>query len=991
MGFTENSQDMADYRLLAHSLASIGEMVSVTDLEDRFTYVNQAFLRIYGYTQAEVLGRHVSLVRSPNNPPGLDQEIFDHTRAGGWKGEVLNRTKDGREILIGLSTSLIHDGAGKLLGLVGIGRDITDRKRADEEIRSLARFPAENPDPVLRVARDGTILFANPASKPLLDSWGCQVGQRLPGEHRDVIPDAIELGSVKELEVLCGDRIFSIRWSPVPEGQYVNVYGRDITARKRAEEALVRRTRQLEAVRAVGTEITRELDLTGLLELIHRRAAELLGAKSGAVFLLEEATGTLIPRAWQGLGEWMGAVRLRLGEGVAGTVAERREGMLVTDYRTSPYRNPVFLERTGMTSVVAEPLLYRDRVVGVLSMDNEGMDRTFTEEDRETLALFSAQAAIAIENARLYAETVRQLEDMRALYDASRATASSLALDERLEAILIQLTRVMQVDRSMVALVDDPESDSCHLRLGYDRSKADPWLRHLDLSMLKYPEIRSAIQAQRPLIIPDVRKEPLLTSVRGALECVDLRSLLVLPLLARGRAIGAISLGYVGQGRTFTQEEIRFCQGIGDMSATAIANAQLFEQVSRAKAEWENTFDSIKDLVAIVDAEHRVVRVNRALTERLGTTPDRLMGQRCHQVLPGADKSAPGCPHADALATGETVSREIQDARLGGTYLVTCSPIRDPAGNVRGSVHVARDITEQKRLEAESRQRLRFEDISRAKSAFIATMSHELRTPLNSVIGFADLLLEQGVGPLTEKQTRYLHHIQQSGKHLLHLIGDILDLSKIEAEKFQLHCEAIPVSASLEDILVIARGLAHKKSQTIRADVSPDLPLLHADPIRFKQILFNLLSNAVKFTPESGTITVRAFQEAAGSGQRAAGNKQETAAAGSLPTAECLLRSLVIEVTDTGVGIKAEDLPRLFQEFVQLETTRDKRQEGTGLGLSLTKQLAEMHGGRIWAESEGEGKGSTFTIVLPFAGNGNVEAPGSPYPDPEPPTTETGP
>jgi PAS domain S-box-containing protein len=735
----------------------------------------------------------------------------------------------------------------------------------------------------------------------------------------------------------------------------------DLTPRKRAEEALVRRTRQLEAVRAVGTEITRELDLTGLLELIHRRAAELLGAKSGAVFLWDEATGTLVPRAWQGLGEWMGAVRLRLGEGVAGTVAERREGMLVTDYRTSPYRNPVFLERTGMTSVVAEPLLYRDRVVGVLSMDNEGMDRTFTEEDRETLALFSAQAAIAIENARLYAETVRQLEDMRALYDASRATASSLALDERLEAILVQLTRVMQADRAMVALVDDPESDRCRLRLGYDRSKADPWLRHLDLSMLKYPEIRSAIQAQRPLIIPDVRKEPLLASVRGALECVDLRSLLVLPLLARGRAIGAITLGYVGHGRTLTQEEIRFCQGMADISATAIANAQLFEQVSRAKVEWEHTFDSIPDLVAVTDAEDRLVRGNRALAERLKVAPKSLVGHRCSAVIPC---HRAGCGATDAF-------QEVEDPGLGGTFVVTSSPLRDPVGQLVGHVCIARDVTEMKRLEEESRQRQRFEDLSRSKSAFIATMSHELRTPLNSVIGFADLLLGEGVGPLTEKQTRYLGHIHQSGKHLLHLISDILDLSKIEAEKFQLQCEAISVPVTLEDILVIARGLAHKKSQTIRADVSPDLPLLHADPIRFKQILFNLLSNAVKFTPESGTITVRAFQQAAGSRQQAEGREAGGPAEALLPTADCRVPpgwpSLVIEVKDTGVGIKAEDLPRLFQEFVQLEATQDKRQEGTGLGLALTKQLVEMHGGRIWAESEGEGKGSTFGVRLPFA------------------------
>jgi len=248
------------------------------------------------------------------------------------------------------------------------------------------------------------------------------------------------------------------------------------------------------------------------------------------------------------------------------------------------------------------------------------------------------------------------------------------------------------------------------------------------------------------------------------------------------------------------------------------------------------------------------------------------------------------------------------------------------------------------------------------KSQFLANMSHEIRTPLNSIIGFADLLLGEVVGPLGEKQARYLTHIQNSGKHLLQLISDILDLSKVEAGKFVLQPEALTVGTILDDILVIARGLANKKNQTIQADVSPDLPLLRADPVRFKQILFNLLSNAVKFTPESGTIRLSA---------RRLGGQEACSPTGvpasqlpSLPAGELL----EIAVTDTGIGIKAEEMPLLFQEFIQIERTHAQRQEGTGLGLALTRRLVELHGGRVWAESEGEGRGSTFTVVMPFAG-----------------------
>lgn len=236
------------------------------------------------------------------------------------------------------------------------------------------------------------------------------------------------------------------------------------------------------------------------------------------------------------------------------------------------------------------------------------------------------------------------------------------------------------------------------------------------------------------------------------------------------------------------------------------------------------------------------------------------------------------------------------------------------------------------------------EAASRQKSEFLANMSHELRTPLNSIIGFSELLLGEGVGPLTEKQARFLGHIDQGGRHLLQLISDILDLSKVEAGKFTLQPETLPIAATLEDILVIARGLANKKAQEIRSDIAPDLPPLRADPVRFKQILFNLLSNAVKFTPAKGQIRLGA---------------RRAPAEGTF---------LELRVTDTGAGIRAEDLPRLFQEFVQLETTKAQHHEGTGLGLALTRQLVELHGGRIWAESAGVGQGSTFTALLPFGG-----------------------
>ena len=232
----------------------------------------------------------------------------------------------------------------------------------------------------------------------------------------------------------------------------------------------------------------------------------------------------------------------------------------------------------------------------------------------------------------------------------------------------------------------------------------------------------------------------------------------------------------------------------------------------------------------------------------------------------------------------------------------------------------------------------RAESADRLKSEFLANMSHELRTPLNGIIGFSEFLIDEKPGSLNAKQKEYLNDVLNSGRHLLQLINDVLDLAKVEAGKSEFHLETFPVAKAIEEVCAVIRGIAQKKNVIVNWAVAPELGSVRLDQQRFKQICYNLLSNAVKFTDSHGHVNIRA-----------------QAKEGSL---------FEVQVTDTGIGIKQEDIHRLFREFEQLETGAGRRFEGTGLGLALTKKLVEAHGGKITVESK-IGQGSIFSVLLP--------------------------
>lgn len=232
------------------------------------------------------------------------------------------------------------------------------------------------------------------------------------------------------------------------------------------------------------------------------------------------------------------------------------------------------------------------------------------------------------------------------------------------------------------------------------------------------------------------------------------------------------------------------------------------------------------------------------------------------------------------------------------------------------------------------------ERADRAKSDFLANMSHELRTPLNAIIGFSQLLIDGRAGPLNPEQEEYLTDVLSSGVHLLNLLSDILDVTKISAGRLELNPQRFSIRQAIDQACAVVQPMLSQKNIRITTDTPADDDVVCLDRVRFLQVLQNLLSNAVKFTPENGTVDITVSLDEQ--------------------------RRLQLEVKDTGIGIATEDLPRLFHEFEQVDSGFAKRQQGTGLGLALTKKIIQLQRGSISVESK-PGRGSTFTVILPTA------------------------
>lgn len=370
------------------------------------------------------------------------------------------------------------------------------------------------------------------------------------------------------------------------------------------------------------------------------------------------------------------------------------------------------------------------------------------------------------------------------------------------------------------------------------------------------------------------------------------------------------------------------------------------------------------DALMTTDPRGIITDVNKQTETLTGRTRDELIGAPFKSCFTDPERAEAGINRV--LVEGEVRDYELTARALDGTLTdvsFNASTFHDRDRRLQGVFASARDMTDLKRYERRlQRTNAELEEASRMKSEFLANMSHELRTPLSAIIGFSELMKDGLVGTLSEQQERFVFDIFNSGQHLLALINDILDLSKVEAGKMELDLEPVPVATLVENSLTIIREKAAKRNVRLELDADPEVGTIRLDPRKVNQILYNLLSNAVKFSNDGGRVVLRTHRV----GAEDVGRRVSPWAGRSFATEDSdFPEFLRITVSDEGVGISEEAMHHLFQPFTQVDSGLGRKFEGTGLGLAMVKLLAELHGGGVAMESA-SGQGSIFTVWLPM-------------------------
>jgi GAF domain-containing protein/CheY-like chemotaxis protein len=650
-----------------------------------------------------------------------------------------------------------------------------------------------------------------------------------------------------------------------------------------------------------------------------------------------------------------------------------------------PMSPPAELEDQAL--LIAPLTLNGQAVIGTVDFEIPGQD-VGTVWDDDILRIIEAvtsQAAQAIEAARLFEQTRISHEEAEALYEVGRILVEAEKEQEIFDTVLAKMLSTLGLKQGGILLFeDDQQFGKLHALFEDGKPVANPDLRIPIKNNLSYHKL---IESKRPVAIEDITTDPLVATVREINIARGIVSLLLVPIVINDEVVGAIGADSIGQKHVFTDREMNLAMAMADQLSITLQNRRLMEETRRRALLLQISSDVGRVATSILDEEAMMDEVVGLIKEQFGfyhvqiflmdeasqfavlhksagAVGQQLLAQK-HKLAVGSqsvigqvtDKRQPivirstdSLDHNTAryrnellpetqaelavpLQVGETLigALDIQSKFANAFTDEEISTLETLAAQLAVAIQNARAFREQQ----ETAERLK--GIDKLKTQFLANMSHELRTPLNSIIGFSRVILKGIDGPLTELQKTDLTSIHNSGQHLLGLINNILDLSKIEAGKMELNFEETEIEPIIKTVMATAVALVKDKAVRLQPEVPENLPMMWADSTRIRQVILNLVSNACKFT-EEGSVTVRVKADH---------------------------EKVVFSVIDTGIGIPENQLQSIFEEFTQVDASTTRKVGGTGLGLPISRHFVEMHQGEIWVESK-PGHGSTFSFYIPL-------------------------
>jgi two-component system, NtrC family, sensor kinase len=770
------------------------------------------------------------------------------------------------------------------------------------------------------------------------------------------------------------------------------------------KEALEQQTATAEILRVISSSPT---DVQPVFDVVAESAARLCDSFDAAIYRREADRLVLVGYHGQIGDREIGASSLSVSRGTgAGRAVLDGRAVHVLDMQEDMAEFPessANARRRGFRTLLSVPLMKDGLAIGaIVLLKTEA--RLFTEQQVALLQTFADQAVIAVENVRLFSELQVSNRELTTALDKQTATSDILRVISRsqtdvqpvFETILSSAVRLLGAYAGALTQVADHQIELAAFTRTDDAGAAALRAAFPQSLQSDLPHAQ-AIRDHAPLNIADAQTDPRLPEAEHVRARVrGFRSRALVPLLRHDEAIGAISVSRREPGG-FNADEISLLQTFADQAVIAIENVRLFKELEARTGELTQSVEKLTALGEVSHALSSTLDVEAVLNTIVSRASELAGAAGCsiYEYDEAAERFELRATHnydrefvkalqAAPLRKGEGLMGraaemrepvQIPDITQPGAYrsslrdtlirfgyraLLSVPLLRED--QIIGSlsfnrkapgefppevVEILKTFATQsalaiqnarlfREIEQKSRQ---LEAASRHKSEFLANMSHELRTPLNAVIGFSEVLLQRMFGELNAKQDEYLKDIYASGQHLLSLINDILDLSKIEAGRMELASAPFHLPTALENAATLVRERASRHGIALQLDIDPRLGEVVGDERKVKQVLLNLLSNAVKFTPEGGRIRLKASRTHS---------------------------AVEIAVTDTGIGIAPEDQAAIFEEFRQVGNDETRKQEGTGLGLTLAKKFVELHGGRIWVESE-PGRGSTFTFTLPVA------------------------